>query len=133
MDNFLLNERNDNNDKTTSNAMNDESILSEDDVYADIPSFRTNQTLASMMDMLKELQVTQTEMKQQQVDMDIKLTAILALLNKPDSEPRYQSPPTMTDPPSFSQMSDFDIRDIRRLDELLQKRTIEKEVTITLS
>ena len=133
MDNFLLNERNDNNDKTTTNAMNDESIFSEDDVYADIPSFRTNQTLASMMDMLKELQVTQTEMKQQQVDMEIKLTAILALLNKPDSEPRYPTPPTMTDPPSFSQMSDFDIRDIRRLDELLQKHTIEKEVTITLS
>ena len=119
MDSFLLNERNDNNDKTTTNAMNDESIFSEDDVYADIPSFRTNQTLASMMDMLKELQVTQTEMKQQQVDMEIKLTAILALLNKPDSEPRYSTPPTMTDPPSFSQMSDFDIRDIRRLDELL--------------
>ena len=133
MDSFLLNERNDNNDKTTTNAMNDESIFSEDDVSADIPSSRTNQTLASMMDMLKELQVTQTEMKQQQVDMDIKLTAILALLNKPDSEPRYQTPPIMTDPPSFSQMSDFDIRDIRRLDELLQKHTIEKEVTITLS
>ena len=120
MDYFWLNERNDNNnDKATTNAMDDELSFPKDDVPTDIPFSMTNQTLASMMNMLKQLQVAQAEIKQQQMDMDIKLTTILALLKKPDSEASYQTPPIMTDPPSFSQLSDFDIRDIRRLDELL--------------
>ena len=120
MEYFLLNEGNNNNEKATTKAIDNEPSFFEDDIPADIPSFMTNQTLASMMDMLKLLQMAQAIMKQQQVNIDIKLTFIFVLSNKPDSKPIYVAPPTMTDPQSFSQMLDLDIREIRNLDEFLQ-------------